>query len=390
VEPSQADPIPQSLLVHDGELEDLRLVLDGIGTPFCERRGALGEADANRPWDLIVSTPSRMLELELPDSSKPIRIVIVDQDSKTLRARLHGAGIKLMVRRPVHPAALRGLILHAVYRGPEKRRSRRVTVGAPIRIRSQWRQSPGILADLSLGGCRLISNQPVKEGRTFKLVVPAEVAGSGKAYRLRARAIRSSGIESDETPGTHSIQARFEPPSQRQLKLLKETIIAYQGGPAMLAGSEALLDAAARHEAAPAAAAMPLRVESDHNAREERREQTRQEIEKRVVALDQEADRVLMGRDLSPGGMRVSPSPHLRTGGDVKIAIHLNDAAPLTLRARVHRDDGERGVVLRFHELPPEASAAFMSLMETTPVVAPGEEDDGGLIVSELLEVESA
>jgi hypothetical protein len=387
VEPSHDDPIPQSLLVHDGELADLRLVLAGIGTPFIERRGALSEADANAPWDLIVSTPNRILGLELPAASKAIRMVIVDQDSKTLRAKLHKAGIKLMVRRPVHPAALRGLILHAVYRGPEKRRSRRVSVGAPIRLRAGWRQKPCILADLSLGGCRLISTQPVKVGKTFSLAVPAEVAGHGKAYNLRAKAIRSDEIESDKTRGTHSIHARFEPPSQRRLKLLKETIIAYQGGPAMLSSGDEIADEARQHEAAPAS--MPVRVTSGSNGEAERREETRRKIEKRVVALDREADRVLMGRDVSLGGMRVSASPHLTIGSDVKIAIHLTEGAPLTVRARVHRDDGERGVVLRFHQLPPEASAAFMNLMETTPVVTPGE-GDGGLVVSELLEVESA
>ncbi len=208
MEPSNDDTIPQSLLVHDGELDDLRSVLEGIGTPFVDRRGPLSEADEATDWDLVVATPGRMLELQLAAPRKPIRMVIVDQDSKTLRAKLHKAGIRLMVRRPVHPAALRGLILHAIYRGPEKRRSRRVTVGAPIRMRTAWRQSPCILADLSLGGCRLISNLPVNAGKTFTLVIPAEIAG-GKGYRLRARAIRSNLVKSDETCGTHSVHARF-------------------------------------------------------------------------------------------------------------------------------------------------------------------------------------
>ena len=53
-------------------------------------------------------------------------------DSKTLRRRLRDAGTDLIVRRPVHPAALRLLILHSLYRGPEKRRTNRVSVGATI------------------------------------------------------------------------------------------------------------------------------------------------------------------------------------------------------------------------------------------------------------------
>jgi hypothetical protein len=236
VEPSQDDAIPQTLLVHNGELDELRSVIEGIGTSLTERRGALTEADAATAWDLIVATPSRILGIGLNVTSKPIRIAIFDQDSKTLRSKLHNAGIRLMVRRPVHPAALRGLILYAVYRGPEKRRSRRVTVGAPIRVRAGWRQNSSILADLSLGGCRLISNSAIAPGKSFTLAVPAEVAG-GKAFTLRASAIRSNLFKSDASHETHSVHARFEPPSQRKLKSLKETIIAYRDGPATLASS---------------------------------------------------------------------------------------------------------------------------------------------------------
>ena len=51
-------------------------------------------------------------------------------------------------------------------------------------------------------------------------------------------------------------------------------------------------------------------------------------------------------------------------------------------------EDGERGVVLRFHQLSPEASATLMSVMQSMPVVAPGSSDeDTGYVVSELLEV---
>ena len=44
-----------------------------------------------------------------------------------------------MVRRPFHPAALRALVVHSLYRGPEKRRSPRVNVGAPVRVKLGWR-----------------------------------------------------------------------------------------------------------------------------------------------------------------------------------------------------------------------------------------------------------
>ena len=108
-----------------------------------------------------------------------------------------------------------------------------------------------------------------------------------------------------------------------------------------------------------------------------------------MVALDDEADRVLMGRDISIGGMRVNPSPHLIVGQNIKLAMHLTQGTtPLVVSARVHRSDGERGVLLRFHEVSAEVGRALMGMMEALPVVEPGGENgDTGYVVSELLEV---
>jgi hypothetical protein len=122
-----------------------------------------------------------------------------------------------------------------------------------------------------------------------------------------------------------------------------------------VASSDArVADAAQLAEARNAA---PLQVPSE----QDRRAEARQEIERRIVALEQEADRVLTGRDVSPGEMPVSASPHLTVWNDVKLAIHLPKGVPLTIRTKVQRDDGERGVVLRFHELPPSWSIHRLS-----------------------------
>src|SRR5690606_26864180 len=67
---------------------------------------------------------------------------------------------------------------------------------------------------------------------------------------------------------------------------------------------------------------------------------------RRIVALDEEAARVLVGQDLSPGGMRVAPNPALRVGQPLRIALYGSPGeTPLVLSAEVARDDGERGLV---------------------------------------------
>src|SRR5439155_17335785 len=128
---------PRSLLIHDGELADVRALLVSLGIPFVERLGAESPADRTTPWELVIASAKRILELRLPAvSSPPTQIAILAHDARTLRSSLRRTGTTLMVRRPVHPAALRALVVHSLYRGTEKRRSTRVNVGAPVRVKA--------------------------------------------------------------------------------------------------------------------------------------------------------------------------------------------------------------------------------------------------------------
>ena len=183
---------PTCLLVHDGELEDVCALLRALGLAFDERRGRPDPVDEARCWDLLVSTPKRLLEFDTNASAAPpVRIAILAEESKTLRAMLHRAGIDLIVRRPVHPSALRLLILHALYRGPEKRRSLRVSVGAQVRFRAGLRRHSGILADLSVTGCRLIASRRPEQGREITIQIPTQVTG-GRAFSVKGRVVRTS------------------------------------------------------------------------------------------------------------------------------------------------------------------------------------------------------
>jgi hypothetical protein len=378
---------PVSLLVHDGELCDVRDLLARLGTSFVERRGALAQGDREAHWDLVISTPNQLLALHLQAEANPPRqIAVCDQDSRTLRTSLHRAGIQTMVRRPVHPAALRALIVHALYRGPEKRRSRRVSVGAPVRYRIGWRQRSAILADLSQGGCRLLAAEEIERGRAFKLLVDPAVTG-GEAFSVRARSLGSSpaGVGA---AGSNAITAKFERISARLAKKIGAAVSAHLSGPATFSEEVAQESAGSAGEAAPtpppiAPPAPPLRVAPEP---EERRQGERHEIERGVAGLDEEATRILLGRDISLGGMRVDPNPRLRLGDCLDLAIHLEGREkPLVLGARVHRIDGERGVVLRFLGVPSETARELTDLMATLPLIDPGE-GNGGVLVSEILE----
>jgi hypothetical protein len=388
---------PTSLLVHDGELADVCELMGRLGLEFSERRGSPKPEDEARSWDLVVSTPRRLLELEVgATGSQPVRIAILDKDSKTLRSMLQRAGIDLIVRRPVHPVALRLLILHSLYRGPEKRRAPRVSVGAPVRYRAGLRRRSGIMADLSPTGCALLSTHPLERGQSLNLSIPAEMAG-GKGFRLTGTVIRTgdSGV-----PGVAASAIAFPklPPKARDQ--LRSTVAAHTSGPAVLPEGKALAPLSSMAEATPgpeAEAPEATRTHLEGKALEtggrERRRTPRRQYDQHVIALGVEAARVLIGCDISRGGMRVDPHPDVSVGDELQIALHVRAREkPLVVRARVTRDDGEQGLVLQFCDLSQSSQAYLRRMVNFLPILALREdgEEGAGIIISEILEHRAA
>jgi len=381
--------IPTSLLLHDGELADICTLMGQLGLEFTERRGSPKPEDEVRGWDLVVSTPRRLLELEVGVAGpEPVRIAILDKDSNTLRAMLQRAGINLIVRRPVHPVALRLLLLHSLYRGPEKRRALRVSVGAPVRYRAGLRRRSGIMADLSLTGCRLLSTHPVERGLCLKLSIPAELAGR-KGFRLTGTVVRTGG---SELPGVTSSAIAFRklPPKVRDR--LRSTVAAHITGPAMLPEGEVLTPLSSMAEALEATAAEP---EGKPAAAEphQRRRNPRRPCGQHLIELGIEAARVLIGCDISLDGMRVDPHPDLSVGDELQIALHMRPRAKaLVVQVRVTRDDGEQGLVLRFCDLSQSGRAYLRNVISFLPILAVREEEEegAGIIISEIMEHRTA
>jgi hypothetical protein len=382
-----------TLLFHDGELDDVCALLEDLGTRFSARLGELEAEDQQSPWDLIIGTPQRLLALppQMLGSSRQ-RIAICGQDSRTLRNSLSRAGIDLIIRRPVHPAALRALLLHALYRGPEKRRLPRASIGAPVRYRAGWRQYPAILADLSLGGCRLLTPHPGQRGKTITLLLPADLT-RGRGVALKARVLRVA-LAADQPEGTKTLIAKFERPGARADEALKRILAAHASGPAKIDPATAAQVASTTPDVGQqpqpvSETTIPAKAEPS-SARRNRREHPRRSINPLVVQLRDEADRVLVGRDISLGGMRVDPNRGLSVGQVLRIAIHANGLdVPLIVTAQVLRDDGRDGLALRFVDLPGEASEGLARALEKLPILAPTDVEGAmGRVVSEILRVE--
>ncbi|TFG96563.1 MAG: PilZ domain-containing protein [Myxococcales bacterium] len=379
---------PAVLLTHDGELSELAHVLTGLGVELHERVGAPNESESAWSWDLVVGTPRRLIELDAGSGSAIDRIAVLDGDTRTARALVARAGIRRVVRLPVHPAALRLLVLHSLYRGPERRRTPRVGIGAAIRFRSGLRRRTAILVDLSRRGCRLLTTDAVAEGRRLSLALPAEIAG-GRPLSLMGVAGRV--LDTDpRMPGVQSMVIHFESTSARDLRRLDEIVAAHASSPAVCPADSGapFTDPSAwpTGSAANADGAVP-ELELDEPT-DDRRTSPRRGFTDPVFALGDEAARVLLGRDLSAGGMRVDPHPDLRIGDEVRLALHLGVCPEsLLVRARVERDDGEDGLVLVFHEHAPEERAGLERALSLLPVVEMPDsgEETSGLVVSEIV-----
>jgi hypothetical protein len=453
------------LLAHDGELDDVRAMLSDLDVPLLECRRVPPDSCANHPWCLVIATPRLMLELvpeDTPDS-RLVRIAIGDAESKTLRTALSRIDVDYFVRRPVHSESLRLLILHALYRGPEKRKAKRVSIGAPVRFRTALRRRSGILIDLSETGCRLQSEKPADPGLSIKVAVPKgrnlkssinvdgtvirlsrpRGAGDNEGRLMHIHFERVSTVlrlrlqrilkEFGSGPASMPDAPATDAPSEDSESMEETAVVAPpepppsevdQSAAPQLEDEDAALPAARKAERRTnrkadratdretEEASLPTKFETPRPdeqaslesverapiewmkdglepAPKERRTAPRRIFQRQVVALHADNSHVLMGRDLSPGGMRTDPNPSLAVGDKVTVALPLLPGhTPLVVKAVVARDDGDHGLLLLFRDVTEEAASYLRHNSNLLPIsdTAFEDEEPAGVIVSEILD----
>lgn len=377
------------LLLDDGELDDVQSILDDAGVSYGRIRGGAIAPNTPAPSRLLIATPRRVDMVSEPGAGNErdlVRIVIVNEDSTTLRARLREVGFDYLVRRPVHPEALRLLILHCVYTGEERRKEPRVPVGMEVSFRTGLLPRRATLADLSTRGARLVSRWPLEPGKRVNLTIP-ERAGIPRAVTLKGRVIRMS---LDERMGNapYSAAVTFESVPEAVRAELEWILDERARGPATLrpAGDpaqqepgskrpeldppearaddlcrdvsvevdvrlEGLLEGDETHSATREADAVEIPMpffediaatpgasaEPEGDALEERigseappdgaeqadrRGSARRSYHRRIPAFGDRAMRVLVARDLSMAGLRVERETSLEMGDRLHLAIY--------------------------------------------------------------------
>jgi hypothetical protein len=389
---------PSVLLLHDGELDDVRALLDELGADYLHLRGGEIPERVDPPERLFIATSRRAIVADKWPPSRgtphqPFKIGIVSEDSNTLRSMLRRIGFDLLIRRPVHPYALRLLILRALYSGDERRRESRFPVGYEISYRSGIRRKKAMLVELSTRGCRLLSGHPLKVGSRLTLDLPPEITG-GRSMQLRAKVIRNIADDLGAGRQQQAVALCFEKLTVGNRRQLAGILQQRTSGPLVLSKAMARATGALTTSPDPAAAGGGGRTPiAATGSIEDRRKDPRAAFEGNVSSLDEEANLVLMGRDLSVGGMRIEPHPGLEIGTKLRLAIYgAPREEPFVVRASVVRNDGDDGVGLRFEEIASGVAARLESLVTRLPSVESlhgGETDALGSVVSRILESES-
>jgi hypothetical protein len=409
---------PTLLVLDDGELSDVVSLLNEMGVEFAHLRGSAIPPQLAPPQRVVVTTPRRaMLTKDWPRSA-PYRIAVVTEDSNTLRAMLRRVGFDLLLRRPLHPVALRLVLLRALYAGEEKRREERVAIGSDVQFRSGFWRKKALLADISQRGCRLLAEQPLSPGARINLPLPKEISPDGltlpcKVVRVAAKPDADGRIEiglafENLSKEKHaSLRALLRQLSEavgmeeaRVLGGAKPRAAAVEKAPATPPSRPAATPPAGRPKVAPPAPiARPTvalkprpgvgpKPSAPSGEGAERRQHQRGSFAKQVARVDDEANSVLLGRDLSVGGMRVEYHERLQIGDLIELAIYVSPRdEPIVVKARVAHDAGD-GLGLAFEGVPTVTGARLERMIAQLPIVESlqdGEAAGLGSVVSRVI-----
>jgi hypothetical protein len=436
-----------------------------------------------------MATPRRISAVSAIDEASggedpPVRVVVVDQDSKTLRDQLRQVGFDYLVRRPVHPEALRLLVMHSLYRGEEKRREPRVAVGLEISFQTGEIPRRATLVDLSTGGCRLISSFELEGGKQILVTLP-ETLGATESITLEGKILRSSYDKRIGEEGMYSAAVHFEN-LPRDLRNELEWIIEDKvGGPPALnttpqpaqdatgvdpstlhekptytlkrseqrrplrrmllekespalktdprsedvappVTSDPTSDAAVEQERYPISVPVDVKMARTESpaqepveeiatqkpveakatqspveeieqgiqppqpsiSPEDRRATPRLPYAAKVPAFGTRALRVLVGRDISVGGMQIESNPDLEVGDRLHLAIYgAASEEPFLVWGTILRSDGRGGTAVVFDPVHPSIAKQLEALVASLPAVESLHDDEAAAMGTVLTEI---
>jgi len=372
-----------------GELSPIRALLNEFGIGWADLGPHTPEC-----VDLLISTPAHALSNTRSRGQLSARshIVIARSLSRTLRKELERHPCDFVVETPVHPGALRALIEHSVYRGPERRSGLRAMLDGEVGVKAGFWTKKAKVLQLSERGLGLLLDQPLTPTEVT-LRLPSSWTG-GRKLELKAKL-----LDQQKRPGEgHVASFAFRSVDRATRKLLREIMKGQASHGGLLQPASALeADEAARAEknstsaAQLRAAATPKPAAADQGGAEKRRSK-RKQFTKRVLATLRGQAQAVVSRDISAGGMRLDPDPDISEGDELKLALYgAKGSPPLVLRGVIVHADAQMGLGLEFVDVSPKMKQRLETLVNESPIFGPAPDDasEGGrqqVVVTEIVD----
>lgn len=333
---------PTALVIDDGSLGHLCGLLQELHVDFRHLRGDARTA-FKEPRCLLATTAAIGTRLRDRRSRQDSTwLVFVRGTSRSQRGLLQ-QGFDMMIPERVHRPTLQHLLRSALYQGTNTQKVRRVPVGQKVAFRGALRRERGVLVDLSPRGCRLLTACPPARGRGVVVYLGSQDESLAplavKGHVIRTAPASCEGGGSDES----SVALSFDPMKPQQRSRLKQILCERLEGPVPWPD-----DAPAPEAALPT----PLR------------HVTRVPLDLEVTAVLHDGLTLLRARDVSEHGMRVDPNPHLPRGIRLTVAIPVGPREePVVVEGQIVRDDGDRGLAIRFDPLRGESLRRLRTLI---------------------------
>jgi hypothetical protein len=288
-----------------------------------------------------------------------------------------------------------------------------------------WRRRRDPMLEISKNGCRLLTDSEVPIGPRVKIRVPSAKAGR-RGIALRGHIVRCESVHMRGERVHFAVSVAFDPLRDKRACELEQLLSLRASGPATLDRSRwtptvAPAPTPTQIEASDSVPAEPAGTdfasgESENVTNEEspdpdapdallcetagHRRGPRRMFRGEVVALAPDVDRVihtLVGRDLSRDGLRVEAHPLIALGDQIRVGLYdaYDDSTgePMVVNAVVARDDGLRGLWLRFEATDATTLEKIELHMKTlTPIESlntnDGEANTESVVFADLIETE--
>ena len=373
---------PSVLVLDDGELDHFQIVLRRLGVDFERRVGGRSGVAVEMPRDILLTTWRRALKMPRPQKApgvvdEPVLMCVHGQDFLPLRERLRREGFHYLVHSLVHPESLRLFLLQLLYRGVERRGGARLPVCCETTYEVGSERRNVNLIDLSLSAARLLSPCEIPADLEMILYLPSRLSG-GKRIGISGRSVRCVPLEDEGSQTGFCVLVEFTDLDASTRSHLEGCLAGSQLG-SQFTPLESLPNRA--------------RVGEPDSARggiEDMRRNARVEYAETVPTLSSVGNGgadVVLGSDLSVEGIRLAPHEGLAVESRVTLALHGSSrGAPLLLEADVVRDDGDRGLGLRFVLLSPADRDELARLIaELKPIESLQDREGEPLVVSQVV-----